>query len=104
MELNSSKLHLSSSFSQSEISFGGLRPKKKQIVLIVLFIGVISASGGFLLGYFLKGDKTIKNEHCPKTKDQSESNPRDGNEAFSQFKQNVNTTELEETLRYTFNH
>ncbi|PFX14387.1 putative N-acetylated-alpha-linked acidic dipeptidase isoform X2 [Stylophora pistillata] len=100
MELNSSKLHLSSSFSQSEISFGGLRPKKKQIVLIVLFIGVISASGGFLLGYFLKGDKTIKNEHCPKTKDQSESNPRDGNEAFSQFKQNVNTTELEETLRF----
>lgn len=65
MELASSKLHLSASVS-SEISFGGSRPKKKHIVLIVLFIGIISASGGFLLGYFLKGDK---GRDSPKTKD-----------------------------------
>lgn len=97
MELASSKLHLSASVS-SEISFGGSRPKKKHIVLIVLFIGIISASGGFLLGYFLKGDK---GRDSPKTKDKSETNPLNGDEAFSHFEKNVNTTELEETLRYT---
>lgn len=96
MELASSKLHLSASVS-SEISFGGSRPKKKHVVLIVLFIGIISASGGFLLGYFLKGDK---GRDSPKTKDKSETNPLNGDEAFSHFKKNVNTTELEETLRF----
>lgn len=98
MELTSSKLRLSPSVS-SDIDFRRAHLKKKQIVLIVLFIGVISASGGFLLGYFLKGNKNNVKEDCP-GKDQNQQSHFDDEEAFRKFKKEVSTAELRENLRY----
>lgn len=82
-----------------EISFGGFCFKKKYIVLIVLFIGIILVLGGFFFGYFLKGDK---GRDSLKIKDKSEINFFNGDEVFSYFKKNVNIMEFEEILRYIF--
>lgn len=105
MELTSSKLRLASSVS-SDISVKGSHLRKRQIILIVVFVGLISASGGFLLGYFLKGSKTNK----VNKKDDSAANSTDDqrshnrfntvSKAFLQFEEEVSASELRENLRW----
>ena len=105
MELTSSKLRLASSVS-SDISFKGSYLKKRQIILIVVFVGLISASGGFLLGYFLKGNKTNNNNNnnnngsaATSSNDQRNGYQFNVTKAFNQFEEDVSTSELRENLR-----
>ena len=100
MELTSSKLRLASSAS-SDLSVKGSRLRKRQIILIVVFVGLILASGGFLLGYFLKGNKTNIEDgsaaNC--NNDQRSRNQFNVSKAFIQFEEEVSTSELRENLR-----
>ncbi len=99
MELTSSKLRLASSVS-SDIGFkesGGL--KKRQIILIVVFIGLVSASGGFLLGYFIKRNKTNNEGGSPGSGNDDQRNQLNDSKAFSLFEKEVSTSELRENLR-----
>ena len=103
MELTSSKLRLASSVS-SDISFKdfkGSHLKKRQIILIVVFVGLIAASGGFLLGYFLKGNKTSNEDGSAKTSNNDQRSRYQFNvtKAFNQFEEEVSTLELRENLR-----
>jgi len=104
MELTGSKLRLASSVS-SDISFKGSYLKKRQIILIVVFVGLISASGGFLLGYFLKGNKANNNNNnnngsaATSSNDQRNGYQFNVTKAFNQFEEDVSTSELRENLR-----
>jgi len=100
MELTSSKLRLASSVS-SDISFKGSYLKKRQIILIVVFVGLISASGGFLLGYFLKANKTNNEDGSSTTScdDQRSRYQFNVTKAFNQFEEDVSTSELRENVR-----
>ncbi|KAL9966685.1 hypothetical protein ACROYT_G024797 [Oculina patagonica] len=100
MELTSSKLRLASSVS-SDIGFkgsGGL--KKRQIILIVVFIGLVSASGGFLLGYFIKRNKTNNEGGSPGNGKDDQRNQLNDSKFFSLFEKEVSTSELRENLRF----
>jgi len=100
MELTSSKLRLASSVS-SDISFKGSHLKKRQIILIVVFVGLISASGGFLLGYLLKANKANNEDGSAATSSNDQRSRYQFNvtKAFNQFEEDVNTSELRENLR-----
>jgi len=105
MELTSSRLRLATSVS-SEISFKGSYLKKRQIILIVVFVGLVSASGGFLLGYFLKGNKANNEDGsaAETSSNDTERNEPNGyqfnvTKAFNQFEEDVSASELRENLR-----
>lgn len=99
MELTSSKLRLASSVS-SDISFkGSTSLKKRQIILIVVFIGLVSASGGFLLGYFIKRNKTNNEDCSPGNSNDDQRNQFNDSKAFSLFEKEVSASELRENLR-----
>ena len=100
MELTGSKLRLASSVS-SDISAKGSHLRKRQIILIVVFVGLISASGGFLLGYFLKGNKTNNEDGSAanSSNDQLSRNQFNVSKAFIQLEEEVSTSELRENLR-----
>lgn len=97
MELTSSKLRLAGSVS-SDISFKGSGLKKRQIILIVVFVGLLSASGGFLIGYFVKKNKT-NNEGSSGKNQNVQPQQFDYSKAFSLFEEEVSTSVLRENLR-----
>lgn len=101
MELTSSKLRLATSVS-SDISIKGSHLKKRQIIFIVVFVGLISASGGFLLGYFLKGNKTNTEDGSATTSNNDQRSRYQFNVSknFIQFEEEVSTSELRENLRW----
>lgn len=102
MELASSKLRLAASVS-SDISIKGSHLKKRQIIFIVVFVGLISASGGFLLGYFLKGNKTNNEEPGSTTTSNNDQPSRyrfNVSKTFIQFEEEVSASELRENLRW----
>lgn len=102
MELASSKLRLAASVS-SDISIKGSHLKKRQIIFIVVFVGLISASGGFLLGYFLKGNKTNNEEAGSATTSNNDQPSRyrfNVSKTFIQFEEEVSASELRENLRW----
>ena len=100
MELSSSKLRLASSVS-SDISIKRSHLKKRQIIFVVVFVGLISASGGFLLGYFLKGNKTSNEDGSATTSNDDHRSRYQFNvsKTFSQFEEEVSISELRENLR-----
>lgn len=100
MELTGSKLRLAASVS-SDISFKGSYLRKRQIILIVVFVGLISACGGFLLGYFLKGNKTNNEDGSgTSSNDQCSRKQFNDSKAFIQFEEEVSTSELKQNLRW----
>ena len=99
MELTSSKLRLAPSVS-SDISFKGSSGlKKRQIILIVVFIGLISASGGFLLGYFIKRNKANCDNEGSSGNSTDQRQQFDNSKAFSTFEEEVSASELKKNLR-----
>ena len=101
MELTGSKLRLAPSVS-SDISIKGSHLKKRQIIFVVVFVGLISASGGFLLGYFLKGNKTNTEDGLATTSNNDERSRNQFNvsKTFIQFEEEVSISELRENLRW----
>ena len=99
MELTGSKLRLASSVS-SDISFKGSFFKKRQIILIVVFVCLLSASGGFLIGFFVKKNKTNSEGSSGKSQNVQQQQQFDYSKAFSLFEEEVSTSELRENLRW----
>ena len=65
-------------------------------------MGLISASGGFLLGYFLKGNKTNTEDGLATTSNNDERSRNQFNvsKTFIQFEEEVSISELRENLRW----
>ena len=95
----SSKLRLASSVSS--IEFKSSRFSKRHIAFVVLFL-ILATGGGFLLGFFVKGNRSDIDSKC-----NSEGTRRNGfepkhdniEEIFSQFEQEVSAEQLRENLR-----
>lgn len=94
----SSKLRLASSVSS--IEFKSSRFSKRHIAFVVLFL-ILATGGGFLLGFFVKGNRIVDIDG----KCNSEGTRRNGfehdniEEIFSQFEQEVSAEQLRENLR-----
>lgn len=98
MELTSSKLRLAS-VSSEEAGAKRFRLGKRQIIFVVLFV-VFAAASGFLVGYFVKGNKPA-NDNCGSNGNQTNHhhNQPEVSEIFSKFEDEVSTEELRENLR-----
>lgn len=109
MELTSSKLRLASSVSSQETIFKSSSRcgtcGKRHVILLVVFLGLIAvAAGGFLIGYFVTGNKAKANRECAggetnRTGNQSETEKLTVGEVFSKFEEEVETDQLRENLR-----
>ncbi|XP_068739354.1 putative N-acetylated-alpha-linked acidic dipeptidase [Montipora capricornis] len=103
MELTSSKLRLASSVSS--IQFTSSRFSKRLIAVVVLCV-MLAVGGGFLLGYFVKGNNSDDIcGHCNSNANRSQTNDRQPNfddvkKIFSQFEKEVSVEELRNNLRY----
>lgn len=71
------------------------------MVLIVLFVGVVATAAGFLIGFFVKGNKARGD--CASQKVQTNNNQQNQawqvSEVFSKFEEEVSIEELRENLR-----
>ena len=110
MELTSSKLRLASAVSSQETIFKsssrcGTCGKRHFVILLVVFLGLVAvAAGGFLIGYFVIGNKAKANRECAggetnRTGNQSETEKLTVGEVFSKFEKEVDTGQLRENLR-----
>ena len=103
MELTSSKLRLASSVSS--IEFKSSRFSKRLIAVVVLCV-MLAVGGGFLLGYFVKGNNSDDIcGHCNSNANTSQTNDLQPNfddvkKIFSQFEKEVSVEELRNNLRY----
>jgi len=70
--------------------------------VIVLFVGVVATAAGFLIGFFVKGNKARGD--CASQKVQTNNNQQNQawqvSEVFSKFEEEVSIEELRENLRY----
>lgn len=96
----SSKLRLASSVSS--IDFKSSRFSKRHIAFVVLFV-LLTTGGGFLLGFFVKGNRSDDTDSKCNSKGPQANGfePKNDNiaEIFSQFEQEVSAEQLRENLR-----
>lgn len=99
----SSKLRLASSVSS--IDFKSSRFSKRHIAFVVLFV-FLTTGGGFLLGFFVKGNRSddIDSKCNSKGPQTNGFEPKNDNiaEIFSQFEQEVSAEQLRENLRQAY--
>ena len=101
MEMSSSKLRLASSVSSAESLFKRSRLGKRQIVFVVLLVTVVAA-GGFLLGYFVKGNSANTVNNCDPQGNQvngTQPDKAEVSEVFRKFAEEVSKEELRKNLR-----
>lgn len=94
----SSKLRLASSVSS--IDFKSSRFSKRHIAYVVLFV-FLTTGGGFLLGFFVKGNRSDDKQTGPQTNGFESQNDNIA-EIFSHFEKEVSAEQLRENLRQAY--
>ena len=97
--MQQSTLALSPSVSSHNISFTSHGLKKRQIILIVLIVGMLTAAAGFVVGYFVKGNVVSEGKKAGSMSSSGKSGVMGTMELYDQFKRDVSTQKLEIYLR-----